>query len=89
MLLNRNNSRKSFMFLLLDALTPVLGALSTLLIHVSANGLVLYLGFFAGFLLYIGASEILPEAHSKHSSYGTIGLTLLGVGFIFLVTRFV
>jgi hypothetical protein len=38
--------------------------------------------------LYIGASEILPEAHSKHSSYSTIALTVLGAVFIFIVTRF-
>jgi len=73
---------------LLDASTPILGVLSTFLFHVSADGLTLYLGFFAGFLLYIGASEILPEAHSQHSSYKTIGLTILGVIFIFIVTRF-
>ena len=88
MLLNKNRSRKAFLFLLLDALTPVLGVLSTLLFKVSDTGLVLYLGFFAGFLLYIGASEILPEAHSEHSSYQTIGLTILGAAFMFAVTRF-
>ena len=48
----------------------------------------MYLGFFAGFLLYIGASDLLPEAHSKHSSIKVIALTLLGVIFIFVVTRF-
>jgi len=89
MLINRNRSRKSFLFLLLDAVAPVLGVLSTKLFSVSSNGLILYLGFFAGFLLYIGASEILPEAHSKHSSYQTIGLTIVGIVFIFVVTRFV
>lgn len=89
MLVNKNKSRKAFMFLLLDALAPVLGALSTLLFTISDAGLVLYLGFFAGFLLYIGASEILPEAHSKHSSYATIGLTIIGAVFMFIVTRFV
>jgi len=88
MLLNKNRSRKAFMFLLLDAIAPVLGALSTLLFSISDNLLVLYLGFFAGFLLYIGASEILPEAHSKHSSYKTIATTIAGVVFIFIVTRF-
>jgi zinc transporter ZupT len=88
MLLNKNRSRKAFLFLLLDATTPILGVLSTLLFTVSDNGLTLYLGFFAGFLLYIGASEILPEAHSKHSSYQTIGLTILGAIFMFIVTRF-
>jgi ZIP family zinc transporter len=88
MLLNQNRSRRAFVFLLLDALAPVLGVLSTLLFRVSDAGLSLYLGFFAGFLLYIGASEILPEAHSKHSSYATIGLTVLGAAFMFVVTRF-
>jgi ZIP family zinc transporter len=87
MLLNKNKSRKAFLFLLLDALAPVLGVLSTRLFRVSDGGLILYLGFFAGFLLYIGASEILPEAHSKHSSYKTIGLTIAGVLFMFIVTR--
>jgi len=88
MLINKNRSRRALMFLLLDALAPVLGVLSTLLFTVSDRGLTLYLGFFAGFLLYIGASEILPEAHSQHSSYRTIGLTVLGVIFMFIVTRF-
>ncbi|HEY1835577.1 MAG TPA: ZIP family metal transporter [Candidatus Saccharimonadales bacterium] len=89
MLLNKNRSAKAFAFLLLDAFAPVFGVLSTLLFRVSGAGLVLYLGFFAGFLLYIGASEILPEAHSKHSSYATIALTVLGAVFMFIVTRFV
>jgi zinc transporter ZupT len=88
MLLNKNRSRKAFIFLLLDAIAPVLGALSTLLFSIPDTALAIYLGFFAGFLLYIGASEILPEAHSKHSSYQTIGLTVLGAVFMFAVTRF-
>jgi ZIP family zinc transporter len=89
MLMNNNKSKHAVGFLILDALAPVLGALSTLLFHVSGRGLVLYLGFFAGFLLYIGASEILPEAHSKHSSYTTIGLTVSGALSIFIITRFI
>ncbi|HVX57733.1 MAG TPA: ZIP family metal transporter, partial [Candidatus Saccharimonadales bacterium] len=88
MLLNRNHSRRAFALLLLDAVAPVLGAASTLLFQVSDSVLILYLGFFAGFLLYIGASEILPEAHSEHSNYQTIALTIVGVIFMFVVTRF-
>ncbi len=87
MLSSHNTTGKAKTLLLLDALTPILGALSTLLFHVSPAVLVLYLGFFAGFLLYIGASDILPEAHSKHSSFKLIGLTILGVVLIFVVTR--
>lgn len=89
MLLNKNRSRRAMIFLLLDAVAPIIGAASTLLFQVSDNALVIYLGFFAGFLLYIGASEILPEAHSEHSSYRTILLTILGAAFMFVVTRFV
>lgn len=84
-----NSTSRARGFLFLDALTPVLGAASTLLFRLPESFLVLYLGFFAGFLLYIGASDILPEAHSKHSSFGTIGLTIAGLVLIFIVTRFV
>lgn len=88
MLLNKNKTKKTFLFLIADALAPVLGALSTLLFTVSDQALVVYLGFFAGFLLYIGASEILPEAHSKHSSYKTIALTVAGALFMLVVSQF-
>jgi zinc transporter ZupT len=87
MISNHNSDKKSKMFLLLDALTPMLGALSTLFFHVSSHFLIWYLGFFAGFLLYIGVSDILPEAHSKHSSGKLIWLTVLGVVLIFLISR--
>ena len=70
-------------------LGPILGALSTLFFTVPAYFLTLYLGFFAGFLLYIGASDILPEAHSKQSSYKLMGLTVLGTLFIFIITRLI
>jgi ZIP family zinc transporter len=86
---NKNSINRSLALLLVDALTPILGVLSTLVFSIPNNILLLYLGFFAGFLLYIGASDLLPEAHSKHSSYKMIGLTILGVLFIFIVTRFV
>ena len=76
------------MLLLADAITPILGAASTYFFTIPEQVLVLYLGFFAGFLLYIGASDLLPEAHSEHSSFAMVGLTLLGALFIFVVTRF-
>jgi ZIP family zinc transporter len=88
MLANKNTVKNAKWLLLLDAITPTFGVLATFLFHFSDNFLVLYLGFFAGFLLYIGASDILPEAHSKHSSLKTIFLTVLGVLLIFIITRF-
>ena len=87
-LTNKNSLKSAKMFLLLDAIAPSLGVVSTMFFKVPSSFLVLYLGFFAGFLLYIGASDILPEAHSKESSFKTIGLTILGIILIFIITRF-
>lgn len=87
MLAHRNTPRKAFGLLMLDAITPVIGAASTLFFHLSDRHLLIYLGFFAGFLLYIGASDILPEAHAKHPSRLTLLLTISGTLLIFLVTR--
>ena len=83
-------TRSAIAMLLLDAVAPVLGVLCTLFIQVPPSLLILYLGFFAGFLFYIGASDILPEAHSQNRSSTTlslIGLTCLGAAFIFVVVR--
>jgi ZIP family zinc transporter len=89
MLAHHNTSRRSLAMLALDALAPMFGAASTLFFQVSPHTLALYLGFFAGFLLYIGAADILPEAHSQHRSTLTIALTCFGTAFIFFVTRVV
>jgi len=89
MLSHKNAVSRAKFFLILDSLAPILGAITTLFFKFSAHFLSLYLGFFAGFLLYIGASDILPEAHSGRSSYKLIALTIAGVLFIFVVTRIV
>lgn len=89
MLAHNNTTRRALLLLALDALAPLLGALSTLFFELPPGVLALYLGFFAGFLLYISAADILPEAHSRRRSSLTIVMTVLGALFIFLVTRFV
>lgn len=89
MLSHENSLERAKIFLFFDALAPVLGVFATLFFRIPPSILVLYLGFFAGFLLYIGASDILPQAHSKKSSYKLMGLTILGVLFIFVVLNFI
>ncbi|MEN9649852.1 MAG: hypothetical protein RL094_819 [Candidatus Parcubacteria bacterium] len=89
MLAHKNTERKALKFLCLDALAPVAGGVATLFFTVSPVMLLVYLGFFAGFLLYIGASDILPEAHSKDSSLRTVLATILGVVFIFIVSQII
>jgi zinc transporter ZupT len=85
MLANNNTRRRALAMLALDALTPLIGAALTLFISVPERGLLISLGVFAGFLLYIGASDVLPEAHADHPSGATIAMTLLGTGVMYVV----
>lgn len=90
MLTHGNLPRRAAVMLLLDASAPALGAASTLLVQAPPAALLLYLGFFAGFLLYIGVSDILPEAHSRARAGTTlklIGLTALGSALMFAVAH--
>ncbi len=89
-LLRHNNSQKNAIrFLILVAVAPVLGGLLGLFITLPPIALLAYLGAFAGFLLYIGASDILPEAHSRDSSLKTVFATILGVLFVTIISTFV
>ena len=86
MLRHRNSTRRAAGMLAVDALAPVAGALSTLAFHIPPFQLMVYLGFFAGFLLYIGVSDILPEAHSRAGpgvAARLIGLTCAGAAFVY------
>jgi ZIP family zinc transporter len=89
MTMHGNKPKSSFWYVVLDAVTPILGAASTLLFKLPSGALVLYLGFFAGFLLCIGAAQILPEAHSPNPTYKPMIMTLIGVLFIYVVSRLI
>ena len=80
-----NSRTRQIAMLVADALAPVLGALSTLFFSVGDNFLAIYLGAFAGFLLYLATADILPEAHAHHPSRLTLLSTLGGVGLMWFV----
>ncbi len=86
-MLNSGNSLKnSLRMLFLDAIAPVLGAIVALFIVVPYNFLVLLLPFFAGGFLYLGASDLLPEAHEKNPQMLTIVSCTSGFILIFILT---
>lgn len=88
-MLNHNNSRRASLVALgFVALAPIAGAIIAQLITVPESALVVYLGFFAGFMLYIAASDILPQAHSKGATRAVLLLTVLGAAAMFVVTHF-
>jgi zinc and cadmium transporter len=85
MRINGNTRRRTITMLAADALAPALGATSTLFFSVSDSVLALYLGAFAGFLLYLATADILPEAHARHPSRLTLVSTVAGVALMWLV----
>jgi ZIP family zinc transporter len=72
-MLNSGNSLKnSIRMLLLDAIAPVLGAVVALFITIQQYYMVLLLSFFAGGFLYLGASDLLPQANEKNPQTFTV-----------------
>ena len=88
-MLNSGNSLKSSLrMLMLDAVTPVLGAIASLFITSVDKYLVYLLPFFAGGFLYLGASDLLPEAHDEISPAMAFGISLVGFAAVFIASRF-
>ncbi len=81
-----NTRRRATLLLAADALAPLLGATSTLALHVPDRMLLVYLGVFTGFLLYIGAGEVLPEAHTPRPSRIALVLTVVGAALMYGIT---
>jgi len=84
----KDNLRQARLFLVAVAVAPIIGGILTLFFTLSPAALVIYLGFIAGFLLHIVASDVLPEAHGHNSTYVSIALTIVGVVFIYFVSHF-
>jgi ZIP family zinc transporter len=68
------------------SLAPVLGAAATAVIPIPDPILGALLATFAGFFLYVGAAELLPEAHRNEGSRWVIVATLIGVAAILAMT---
>jgi zinc transporter ZupT len=87
MLLHKNSIMRVQQYLSVVVGMPILGGIVSLFYTFNESVLTVYLGFFAGLLMYIAASNILPQAHTKNNSFKSLGLTITGVVFIFIVTR--
>jgi ZIP family zinc transporter len=65
MLASENGRKRTITLLALNALAPVGGALLASVIEIDPRVLAFQLSFFAGFLLYLGASDLLPHVHDR------------------------
>jgi ZIP family zinc transporter len=83
---NGGSRRQALRWLLTDAFAPIAGAGLSLFIRLPAAGLALFLAAFAGFFLYIGAVDLLPESQRLGPRIPTGIATLAGAAFLFAVT---
>ncbi len=86
-LTHRGSRAKAFWWLLVDALTPLAGILTTFLFHANDVSLGVILAVFSGFFIYIGASELLPESHHRHPTLWTTCATALGVLVMYIAIK--
>jgi len=69
--------RSAARWLALDATTPLLGAIVGSSVAINARHLGYLLAVYAGFFLFMGATDLLPEAHA-HPSVRRVALTVAG-----------
>jgi zinc transporter ZupT len=80
----RGERRQALRWLAADAIAPFFGAIVGSLISVSDTGLAYLLAVYAGFFLYVGASDLLPAAHERTSPL-RVALTLAGFALTYAI----
>jgi zinc transporter ZupT len=80
---NGGDRGQAFRWLLLDAVAPVVGVVSTAFFTLPGNAFGTALALFAGFFLYIGASDLIPESYHAHPKFLTTAMTLAGAAVLY------
>ena len=78
---------ESLKWLTLNALAPVVGILLTYFVVIQESAIGPLLAIFAGFFLYLGAADLLPESHHSHPTRWTTVATIAGVVLVYAVVR--
>lgn len=84
---NQGQKDEALRWLILDALAPVAGVIATRFFTLPENFLSILLALFAGFFIYIGASDLLPESHHSHPTFWTTAVTIVGVAVLYLAIK--
>jgi zinc transporter ZupT len=80
-------ARGTRMWLIADALAPLLGIGVASILSFPPNRLAPVLALFAGFFLYMGWSELSPESYHRHPKMWTTLSTILGATSMYIVIR--
>jgi zinc transporter, ZIP family len=79
------NRKQAIRWLAVDAIAPLAGAILGASLNVSHETLGYLLALYAGFFLFMGATDLLPEAH-QHPSRARVALTVVGFAAVFALT---
>ena len=79
----RGSRAVALRWLLLDAVAPIAGIASTLFFTLPSNTFGIALALFAGFFLYIGASDLIPESYHAHPKFLTTAMTVAGAAVLY------
>ena len=71
--------------LFLDAIAPVIGILIGSFFVFPDHIMSILFGLFAGVLLYVSTSDILPEAHCDNKKHMTQNLLAMCIGILYIV----
>jgi zinc transporter ZupT len=84
---NGGDRRGAFRWLLIDAVAPVVGALTSMALTIPTQGLAMVLALFSGFFLYVGGSHLLPESHPAQPRLLTTFATVAGAVCLYVVAQ--
>ena len=84
---NGGDRRSAFKWLVVDAVAPVAGAVTSIALTIPTQGLAMVLALFSGFFLYVGGSDLLPESHHAHPRLLTTFATVAGAVCLFVVAQ--
>jgi ZIP family zinc transporter len=84
---DNGQKREALIWLFIDAITPLAGVISTLFYKLPQSLFGMVLALFAGFFLYIGASDLLPESQKNQPAIWTTVATVLGIAVIYVAIR--
>jgi zinc transporter ZupT len=86
---NRGSRNQALSWVLADAAAPVIGIAATYFFTLPAGSFGAGLALLAGFFLYIGASDLIPESYHAHPKFLTTAMTLAGAAALYGATALI
>ncbi|HTV57112.1 MAG TPA: permease, partial [Terriglobia bacterium] len=81
--------KKDIVYLLADAVAPIVGGALVLFSALPSHQLALFLGVTSGFFLFTATGYLLPDAHRRSPGLGVSAATVAGIALIGLAVKLV